>query len=72
MLLMLLIFLIINIETLVITLYRQLIYYFRVITSNTNTMNNDPTQNSNNSKNNDNNDNNNDDNDFSNNISKYY
>ena len=69
-----LIFLIIGIEILVITLYRQLFYYFRVITSNTNTLNNDPTQNNRNNINNDsnNNNNNNDDNDFNNNISKHY
>ena len=54
---------------LVITLYRQLFYYFRVITRNTNTMNNDPTQNNNSNYNNGNH---NDDNDFKNNISKYY
>ena len=74
-----LIFLIIGIEILVITLYRQLFYYFRVITSNTNTLNNDPTQNNSNNINNDSNDNNNNnnnnnnnDNDFNNNISKHY
>ena len=54
-------FLIIGIENLVITLYRQLSYYFRVITSNTK-----------NNNNNSNNDNDNDDNDLNNNISKYY
>ena len=65
------IFLIIGIEILVITLYRHLFYYFRVIISNTNTMNNDPTQNNNDNNNNDSNNSNND-NDFNNNISKYY
>ena len=39
-----LIFLITDIQILVITLNRQLFYYSRDITSNTNTMNNDPTQ----------------------------
>ena len=64
-----LIFPIIGIEILVITLYRQLIYCFRVITSSTYTMNNEPTQNNNNNNNNSNN--NDDDNDFNDNISKY-
>ena len=62
-------FLIIGIEILVITLYRQLFYYFRVITSNTNIMNYDPTQNNNHNNNNNNND---DEKDFNNNISKNY
>ena len=65
-----LIFLIISIEILFFTLYRQLFCYFRVITSNTNTINNDPTQNNNNNNNNGNN--NNGDNNFNSNISKYY
>ena len=68
-----LVFFIVGIEILVITNPLSLFYYFRVITSNTNTLNNDPTQNDNNNKNNDSNDNNSaDDNDFNNNISKYY
>ena len=68
-----LIFLIVDIEILVILPYIGSYFItseLYVPPSNTNTRNNDPIQNNNNNYNDNNNDNNNED--FNNNISKYY
>ena len=68
-----LIFLIVDIEILVILPYIGSYFItseLYVRPSNTNTRNNDPIQNNNNNYNDNNNDNNNED--FNNNISKYY
>ena len=69
-----LIFLVVDIEILVILLYISSSFItseLYIKPSNTNTRNNDPIQ-INNSNNNDNNSDNNNNNDFNNNVSKHY